>query len=666
MKKNPIVTGPSEGPKKLSPKSDKSDIYDPKHSSSKESITSKSLSCFGSTKLCSLFKMKKLSRKLTTNSSQGVTSVPSSKLGSKEEGKGSLRVLSFLDKMKNVNVKNLASSIVSSVQNKVSKFDEVIGDPLLQAAGIKEKDGKGRGERKLKSDKKGGKSLSTKSGKTPITWSINKDVYELIETKRKRQMRRCLKIQNYQYNHPYVQRKNSIIRLNTASPASPEKNASANPEIKLFNNQLDQLTDYELMEVMKKMPLQDKFKFRRVSKRFRNCVNQIVQYETAFALIERKTTINFRLDQITSYSVDPIYMNRDELSPSLVENINRFMIKLNSIVIAFPIDFDLFLSLIRRRNLLNLVLSGSTFVNKHMNALPDYTVSLTSLNLDQCEINDKGLEVIVRECGKVLNLRLSHCNQITGVFLEHLPTNFVCLEMSNCKSFNVDSWRFLLEKERKQMTTFSIDQIKFNGNLIEKMVKFDKLTTLKLAFAESDDYKFKSIAMYTRLEALCIADHSDPPCFTDSVFLEIQRGCDRLTRIELRSNPSTTCLTDASFANLADDCVKIASIKLVNFSNLTVKTLTSLAKLKYLLELSLDNLTLDDAALVKTLPEFRSLQKIKLYRCANITNQLPEQLFKVLFTRPVWYYLAMRSNPNVELAKINQSGKPPNVIFECS
>lgn len=571
--------------------------------------------------------------------------------------------------MKNVNVKNLASSIVSSVQSKVSKFDEVIGDPLLQATGIKEKDGKSRGEKKSKPGKRG-RALTTKSGKTPITWSINKDVYELIETKRKKQMRRCLKIESYQYAHPYVQHKNSIIRLNTASSASSEKDGtsaqSGNPEIKLFNNQLDQLTDYELMEVMKKMSLQDKLKFRRVSKRFRNCVNQIIQNEVAFALIERKATINFRIDKITSYSVDPIYMDKDELSLSLVQNINRFMTKLASIVIAFPIDFDLFLSLIRRRNLLNLVLSGPTFVNKHMNALPDYTVSLTSLNLDQCEINDKGLEVIVRECGKVLNLRLSHCNQITGVFLEHLPTNFVCLEMSNCKSFSLDSWRFLLEKERKQMATLSIDQIKFNGNLVEKMVKFDKLTTLKLAFSESDDYKFKSIAMYTRLEALSIADYSNPPCFTDPIFLEIQRGCDRLTRIELRCSPTGTYLTDASFANLAEDCVKIASIKLVNFSNLTVKTLASLAKLKYLLELSLDNLTLDDAALVKTLPDFRSLQKIKLYRCPNITSQLPEQLFKVLFTRPVWYYLAMRSNPNVEFAKINQSGKPPNVIFEYS
>lgn len=655
----------SEGPKKLTLKSNgptknRSDIYDAKHSNSKESITSK---CFG----CSLSCVPIELPPLTAASPQGVTSVPSSKPGSKEEGKQSLRVLSFFDKMKNVNVKNLASSIVSSVQSKVSKIDEVIGDPLLKAAGIKEKNSsKTRRERRYKSE--GKKSSSGRSKKSPITWSINKEVYELIETKRKKQMKRCLKIQSFQFDHLYVQHKNSLVRLNTNSASADKTDSSQanNAELKLFNNQLDQLTDYELMEVFKKMCLQDKFKFRRVSKRFRNCVNQIIQYETAFALIERKATINFRLDQITSYSVDPIYMNHDELSASLVQNINRYMTKLQSIAIAFPIDFELFLSLIRRRNLTNLVLSGATFVNKHMNALPDYTVSLTSLSLDQCEINDKGLEVIVRECGKVLNLRLSHCNHITGVFLEHLPPNFVCLELASCKAFQLDSWRFLLDKERKQMTTFSIEYIKFHGQLIEKMTKFDKLTTLRLTFNESLDYKFRSIAMYTRLETLKVADHSDPPCFTDNVFLEIQRGCDRLTKLELAASASRAYLTDASFANLAEDCVKIASIRLISLTNLTGKTLIALSKLKYLLELSLDNMTFEDAVLVRTLPDFRSLQKIKLYRCPNITNHLPEQLFKVLFTRPVWYYLALRSNPNIELAKINQTDKPPNVIFECS
>lgn len=274
--------------------------------------------------------------------------------------------------------------------------------------------------------------------------------------------------------------------------------------------------------------------------------------------------------------------------------------------------------------------------------------------------------MIVRECGKVLNLRLSQCNLINGTFLEFLPANFVCLEISKCRDFKLESWRFLLAKDRKQMTTFSIENIPFNNQLIEAMMKFDKLSTLKLAFKESGDYKFKNIAMYTRLEMLRISDYSNPPSFTDSIFNEIQRGCDRLTKIELEFDPSRVYITDNGFSNLCDDCGKVSSIKLVNMCNLTDKVLCSLSRLKYLFELTLDNLTLNDTVLIKNLPDFKSLQKIKFYRCPNITNHLPEQLFKHFFTRPVWYYLSMKSNPKVELAKINQAHKPSNVIFECS
>lgn len=607
-------------------------------------------------------------------SNEGVISVPSRGV---DAGKSKKRALSLFDKMKNV--KNLASSIVSTVQDKVSKIDEVIGDPLLQVTGIKDKDDKATGSATKSSDKKSSTSSTktdshkkakrssisapgSKEHKTPITWRIDKEVYEKLETKRKKQIRRCLQVQNYQYEHQYVQHKNSIIRSALASGAQ-DKSAT---EIKLFNNQLDHLTDYELMGILKKMSMSDKFKFRRVSKRFRNCINQIIQNEKAFALIERNITINFRLDEIADHSIDPVHMNKGQLTSSLIQNINKHMTNLNSIVIAFPIDFNLFLELIRRRSLAILVLCGPTFQNKHMNALPDYTVNLSSLNLDQCDISDKGLEVIVRECGKVLSLRLSHCNQVTGSFLEHLPSNFVCLELIECEQFKLDSWQPFLAKDRKQMTTFAIDCIPFNGSLLESMVKFDKLTTLRLGINKSSDYKFKSISMYTRLERLKVADHSNPPCFTDSSFNEIQRGCDRLTKLVFDFEPTRIYLTDNAFTNLSDNCAKIASIRLINMTNLTEKAMNSISKLKSLIELALDNLNLNDSVLLRTLPDFRSLQQLKIYRCPNVTNQLPEQLFQTFFIRSVWYYFSLKSNPKITIKSIDLTHKPPNVIFECN
>ena len=560
-----------------------------------------------------------------------------------------------------ITVKNLASSIVSTVSEKVSRIDEVIGDPLLKVTGIKEKENKSkRAKKKGKMDKKDQSTLA-KESKTPITWKINKQIYELTETKRKLQMRQCLQVEDLQFEYHYIQHKNSLIRLYSAASNLDKLTV---PELKLFNNQLDQLTDYELMEVLKKVSIEDRFKFRRVSKRFRNCINQIIQFETSFALIEKKFKLNFRIDQITNYAIDPIYMKKNDLKPTLIDNINRFMTKLNSIVIAFPIDFNLFLELIRRRNLVNLVLCGPTFADKHMNALPDYTVNLTTLNLDQCVISDKGLEVIVRECGKVLTLRLSNCNQINGTFLEHLPNNFVCLEIGDCNQFKSANWRFLLAKERKQMATFSIENIAFDSHLIESMIKFDKLLSLTIRFKETLDYKFKSISMYTRLEVLKIADCSSTPCFTDQIFNEIQRGCDRLTKIELEFDPTKIYLTDVSFLNLSENCAKVTSIKLINLCNLTEKTLNSLSRLKYLLELTLDNLNFTDYSILKCLPEFRSLKKIKFSNCSNITNYLPEQMFKSFFHRSVWYYLALRSNPKIEPNKLNQTNKPSNLIFE--
>lgn len=552
------------------------------------------------------------------------------------------------------NVKNFANTIVSTVQDKISRVDEVIGDPLLQAAGIKGKDSSKKG--KEDSTKK---KVSSPNDKPPITWKINKDIYEKIETNRKKQMRKCLQVQNYNYEFEYVQHKNSIINSNTTTLDKPIAENS-----KLFNNQLDQLTDYELMEVLKKLSMEEKLKLRRVSKRFRNCVNQIIQNEQAFALMDKKGICNFKIEQITSYSIDPIYMDSNELTSCLIQSINKCMNRLTSIVIAYPIEFELFLELIRRRSLLNLVLCGQTFTNRHMNALPDYTVNLISLNLDQCDISDRGLEVIVKECGKVLNIRLSFCSEIIGTFLEHLPVNFQTLELSNCCHFNLDNWSLFLNKDFKQIITFSIENIAFNSNLIEKMMRFDKLSTLKIKFDLSKDYKFKNISMYTRLEILKICDYSNPPCFTDDVFNEIQRGCDRLTKIEFEFDPARIYLTDLSFINISDNCAKLTSIRLINLVNLTDKTLIALSKLKYLLELTLINLKFNDQSLIKTLPDFRSLQKIKIYKCTEITNYLPEQLFKKFFTRHCWYYLSLKSNPKITINKINQTDKPANVIFE--
>lgn len=320
--------------------------------------------------------------------SKGITSVPSNRQ-TNDDNKSKNKVLSFFDKMKNV--KNLASTFVNTVQDKVSKIDEVIGDPLLQVTGIKAN----KVDRKKKSERRIGSKLTASSpksklNKTPITWKINKQMYELTETKRKKQMKRCLQVANFQFEHPFVQHKNSITCTTTNTSSSFDRSFLSSSEHKLFNNQFDQLTDYELSEVLKRMCLTDKFKFRRVSKRFRNCINQIIKNEAAFALIEKNFHLNFRIDQLSSPSVDPIYMDKDDLNLSLIQNINKFMTKLNSIAIAYPIEFEMYLNLIRRRNLSNLILCGNIFTNKHMNALPDYTVSLTTLNLDQCEIDDKG------------------------------------------------------------------------------------------------------------------------------------------------------------------------------------------------------------------------------------------------------------------------------------
>ena len=538
---------------------------------------------------------------------------------------------------------------------------------------------------------------------TNIPWKIRSEISSKMEAARHAQAARCVETvyQDISWFNVQVSKVVSAhVHPNLSDPAHV-----------LSRSILDHLTDYELKEILRRLSLLDKLRLRRVSQRWRRLMAQVIHIEYSLALVHPyhlllwKSVSGLALDFYTplfsssgptmgggspigslastsprrglnsnatvshllfSILTQPMIIKPGSLAFDMAKTVTKNLNRLQMIALATPIDHDVFKLLIEQRNLASLWLCGLHFQNNFLLALPDYACNLNYLWLHQCAVNDEGLRVVARECFKLTHLRISECNQLLGNFTSVLSRLLQKFEIYQCPNLASDTWVNFFITDRRSLLAISVEYCLLDDALMQGLSHCEKLQNVRLRLMNTTenptDLKLNLLRNLPRLEMLALRDYCKPCVLTDPVFTDIQRGCDRLIRLEIELPDSKeiekSVLTDLSFERLVDNCAKLQCLSLTNFFHLTDRTLHSLISLKLLKQLILRNVSFTDQQLEECLGSMRALNRLTFVQCASLTERFVRFLFKEVEKRNIWFFLTLDNNPTIRKESVQQMAAP--------
>jgi hypothetical protein len=635
-------------------------------------------------------------------------------------------------------------NIVISVQNKVQELDTAIGETVIPALIARTRSPEADSKKKAKSDSKGtpGQKKRNMDAKDAFvlkptqfrfetkpevnvepSWPVRPEVHTRMEKLRKQQSSYCREIVRIDVN-PFNAQLPKLIARPTPNYSQPVSGLAQG----VSRGPLDTLTDYELKEVLRRLPSVDRFRLLRVNKRWRSMLQQTIQGDKALAMVASTLNQTFRAmsslalelhsnvglpntltspttsanllpglgrrspGSDTTHSVwlaahQPIPVRSARLDVALASWVRVYLRNLQLLALATPIDLNTFKAVIEQRMLNVLWLGGSHFTSQYLNALPDYTTNLQCLWLHQCSVDDEGLRIVVRECFRLNHLRVSECPTIRGTFCSTVPRTLQQFELYNCRQLGTDTWSQFMQGDRKGLTAITVEHCYLDNVLLLGIARSEKMQRVRLRFSNTPnvtvdssgkgtdsspeaDFKVNSLRNLPRLETLVLRDYCTPGVLSNSSFCDIQRGCDRLLQIEIEipdgpiNRTGGFQLTDAAFEQLAENCPKLQSLTLINCVQLTAATLASLTNLKLLKQLVLNNVSFDDQSLQQHFPSYRSLSRLKLIRCAAITETSIRFLFTQIEQRNVWFFLTLGANPSIRLDFAQNLVRPRTLILK--
>ncbi|RWS17358.1 F-box/LRR-repeat protein 4-like protein [Dinothrombium tinctorium] len=449
--------------------------------------------------------------------------------------------------------------------------------------------------------------------------------------------------------------------------ASKEKiEESTNEKRKIYT--VGDLDNFALHEILSKLSLTDKIEFRNVNKQWKTIIDEVFSEQETVAIVDEDRK---RLDPSNE-----IQIAKGSLSANMVAIIIKLFPKIKHLGLGCDVDLTLFEILaMRSKNLQSLTISGSFFTDKHLQASIEFASNLECLSLKGCSVTEDGLYAIVKECNHLTALKLDSISEVNGHCFDSLNSRFTSLHLIECPKMDDNCWTALGSGKGKQLSLIKVKNCIMNEYILNQIAKsFTKLTSLEIQFPSNSKYNLKSLASLSKLNSLTIVDESKCPIFDDKQFIEIQRGCCQLTKIELRFNKSANkvAISDKSFLEMNDNCPKLVCLSLTSIKSITKATFKSLAECKKMEEVSFHSMEAKDADFQTLIKASKSLKKLTFDDC-KISKLTVTEANKLAKRMPkFWIILTIKGENNVKKKSIDawlpikQRAKNFLIIFESS
>ncbi|XP_066929041.1 F-box/LRR-repeat protein 2-like [Clytia hemisphaerica] len=278
------------------------------------------------------------------------------------------------------------------------------------------------------------------------------------------------------------------------------------------------------------------------------------------------------------------------------------------------------------KNIEELVLCDcNKITNKTCIYLSNFANKLVVLDFESCtQVDDLGLAKIGSGCSKLEHLNIAWCRKVSSAGLIAIAHGCPSLELlvaSGCVSIRDEGLRVLavhcggLKKIVLQgctnITDNGIKPLGDNCNALEfvNISECEALTDQTLKYIADGCHELKT------LEAARCSQ------FTDTGFSTLARGCHSMQRLDLEE---CTLITDHTLHCLSYNCSEIVNLTFSHCELITDEGIRHLAggtcAIEKLEIIELDNCPLITDQALEYLMNCRSLNRLELYDCHNITR----------------------------------------------